>query len=213
MNKKIFRFKNKNIKNPSSVKIVGLVGLAGSGKSEAVEYLKEKNYPHVYFGGVVLQALKDEGLELNSANEKLMRVKLRDDFGQDVIVNRIVKQIENLIEAGQKRIIADGVYSWTEYKILKKRFPRELKVIALVPPKNIRQKRIGSRAHRPYTLAEINDRDYNEIEKLDKGGPIAMADYFVVNDGPVLKTRRKLDKILKEIDFWVKTAAPDLDEP
>jgi hypothetical protein len=40
-----------------------------------------------------------------------------------------------------------------------------------------------------------------------------MADYFVVNDGPVLKTRRKLDKILKEIDFWVKTAAPDFDEP
>ena len=31
------------------------------------------------------------------------------------------------------------------------------------------------------TLAEINDRDFNEIEVLEKGGPIAIADYFIVN--------------------------------
>ena len=193
-------FKHKN-KNPTSVKIFGLVGLAGSGKSEAVRYIKAKGYPHVYFGGVVLQALKDEGLELNATNEKMMREKLRAEHGKDVIINRIVEQINNLIEAGQKRIIADGIYSWTEYKILKKNFPRELKVLALVPPKAIRHKRISSRPDRALTLEEINDRDYSEIENLEKGGPIAIADFFIVNDGPVSKTRRKIDKILRQVGF------------
>ena len=200
MNKSILRVKNQH-KNKNSVKIVGLVGLAGSGKSEAVRYIKSKRYPHVYFGGVVLQAIKDAGLEINPVNEKMMREKLRADYGKDVIVNKIVEQINKLIESGQKRIIADGIYSWTEYKILKKNFPIEMKVIALVPPKSMRHKRIGARPDRAFTPAEINDRDYNEIENLEKGGPIAMADYFIVNDGSISSTHKKIDKVLREIGF------------
>ena len=199
MNKQILKLKNQ--KKSDSVKIIALVGLAGSGKSTATNYLKQKGYPSVYFGGVVMKALKDENLEITPANEKMMRTKLREDFGKDIIVNKIVEQIENLIKSGQKRIIADGLYTWTEYKILKKHFPTELKVIALVPPKNLRHKRISSRPERSMTLVEINDRDFNEIEVLEKGGPIAIADYFIVNKNSNLRTRLKIDKILKEINF------------
>lgn len=199
MNKQILKLKNQ--KKSDSVKIIALVGLAGSGKSTATNYLKRKGYPSVYFGGVVMKALKDKNLEITPANEKMMRTKLREDFGKDIIVNKIVEQIQNLIKSGQKRIIADGLYTWTEYKILKKHFPTELKVIALVPPKNLRHKRISSRPERAMTLAEINDRDLNEIEVLEKGGPIAIADYFIVNKNSNLRTRIKIDKILKEINF------------
>ena len=199
MNKQILKLKNQ--KKSDSVKIIALVGLAGSGKSTATNYLKQKGYPSVYFGGVVMKALKDENLGITPANEKMMRTKLREDFGKDIIVNKIVEQIQNLIKSGQRRIIADGLYTWTEYKILKKHFPTELKVIALVPPKNLRHKRISSRPERAMTLAEINDRDLNEIEVLEKGGPIAIADYFIVNKNSNLRTRIKIDKILKEINF------------
>ena len=199
MNKQILKLKNQ--KKSDSVKIIALVGLAGSGKSTVTNYLKQKGYPSVYFGGVVMKALKDENLEITPANEKMMRTKLREDFGKDIIVNKIVEQIQNLIKSGQKRIIADGLYTWTEYKILKKHFPTELKVIALVPPKNLRHKRISSRPERAMTLAEINDRDFNEIEVLEKGGSIAIADYFIVNKNSNLRTRIKIDKILKEINF------------
>ena len=199
MNKQILKLKNQ--KKSDSVKIIALVGLAGSGKSTATNYLKQKGYPSVYFGGVVMKALKDENLGITPANERMMRTKLREDFGKDIIVNKIVEQIQNLIKSGQKHIIADGLYTWTEYKILKKHFPTELKVIALVPPKNLRHKRISSRPERAMTLAEINDRDLNEIEVLEKGGPIAIADYFIVNKNSNLRTRIKIDKILKEINF------------
>ena len=199
MNKQILKLKNQ--KKSDSVKIIALVGLAGSGKSTATDYLKQKGYPSVYFGGVVMKALKDENLEITPANEKMMRTKLRENFGKDIIVNKIIEQIQNLIKSGQKRIIADGLYTWTEYKILKKHFPTELKVIALVPPKNLRHKRISSRPERAMTLVEINDRDFNEIEVLEKGGPIAIADYFIVNKNSNLRTCLKIDKILKEINF------------
>ena len=72
MNKKILRNKNRN-KN-SSVKILAFVGLAGSGKSTASKHLASRGYPHVYFGGVVIRAVEEAGLELTAANEKMMRL-------------------------------------------------------------------------------------------------------------------------------------------
>lgn len=201
MNKQVLRLKNKKSRQNSSLQILAIVGLAGSGKSTAAEYMKEQNYPHVYFGGVVLRAMEKAGMEINAENEKIMRHKLREDFGKDVIINEIVEQINGLISAGQKRIIADGLYTWTEYKLLKKNFPGQVKVIALVPHKEIRHKRISNRKNRAFSQQEIIDRDYNEIELLEKGGPIAMADYFIVNKGSEIQTRRKLDKILREIGF------------
>lgn len=200
MNRQILRLKNKKQK-PNSVKILAFVGMSGSGKSTAVEFVKQKGFPHVYFGSVILQALCDANLEINEKNEKMMREKLRQDFGKDVVVNRMIEQMDNLINAGQRRILADGIYSWTEYKILKKRFPKELKVIALVPPKSERYKRISGRSERPLTQEETVTRDWAEVENLEKGGPIAMADYFIVNRGSVFETRRKIAKILREIEF------------
>lgn len=201
MNKRILRFKNQKRKQTGSVQILTFVGLAGSGKSTAANYLKSKNLPHVYFGGVILDEIKKRGLDINAENEKIMRHQLREEFGADFVVNRIVQQIEGLIEAGQKRIIADGLYTWTEYKILKRRFPGQVKVVALVPNKELRHKRIMQRKSRSLTNSEINDRDYNEIELLEKGGPIAMADYFIVNNSDEQNTRRQIDKLLREIEF------------
>lgn len=189
--------KNRN----SKLKIIAFVGLAGSGKSTVTNYLQKKGFPHVYFGGVVLKALQDNNLEITPENEKMMRNKLREEFGKDVVVNKIIEQIDGLISAGQKRIIADGLSSWTEYKILKKRFPTELTVVALVPPKKIRHKRMTIRPERTMTIAQINDRDYNEIELLEKGGPIAIADYFLTNKNSFFRTRLKIEQILREIDF------------
>ena len=49
--------------NNPNAKIIAFVGMPGAGKSSAVDYLTKKGYPKVYFGGVILQAVKDSGLE------------------------------------------------------------------------------------------------------------------------------------------------------
>ena len=50
------------------IKLVAIVGMCGSGKSTAVDYLTERNVPKVYFGGVILNALKEANLEINPEN-------------------------------------------------------------------------------------------------------------------------------------------------
>ena len=184
-----------------NVKIIALVGLTGSGKSEAVGYLTEQGYPKVYFGGVVLDAMTQAGLEHTEQNEKQFREELREREGKDFVVKRIIDQIHSLISAGQHRIVADGLYTWTEYKALKHAFPGELTVVAVVAPKHIRHHRLTLRPIRPLTIEEANQRDWAEIENLEKGGPIAIADYYVGNSGSRDSLHIALDDVLKHIDF------------
>lgn len=182
-------------------KILAFVGLTGSGKSEAVEYVCEKGYPKVYFGGVVLGAMKDAGIEWTEANEKQFREGIREREGKDFVVKRIIKQIHDLMDAGQHHIVANGIYSWTEYKAMKHEFPGELVVVAIVAPKHTRHHRLTTRPIRPLTGEEATERDWAEIENLEKGGPIAIADYFIHNDGDLDKLHDELDTIMQAVEF------------
>jgi len=185
-----------------NVKIVAFVGLTGSGKSSAVEYLTDKGYPKVYFGGVVLDAMTKEGIEHTQENEKPFREALREREGKDFVVKRIISQIHDLIGAGQHRIVADGIYTWTEYKAMKREFPGELTVVAVVTPKHLRHHRLTQRPIRPLTDTEANERDWAEIENLEKGGPIAIADHYIINNGNLDHFHEQIDTELEHIKFY-----------
>ncbi|NLA42711.1 AAA family ATPase [Candidatus Saccharibacteria bacterium] len=185
-----------------NVKIIAFVGMPGAGKSSAVDYVSAKGYPKVYFGGVVLRAIEEAGLEQNQENEHLIREKLRAEEGKDVIVKRITKQIQNLIEAGQNRIIADGLYSWTEYKHLKKAFPGEMNLVAILAPRSLRHRRLSLRPVRPLNPNEALERDWAEIENLEKGGPIAIADHYIINDGDLNQLYEQVDRELDSLNFY-----------
>lgn len=184
-----------------NLKILAFVGLAGSGKSTAVEHFTQKGYPKVYFGGVILNAMKEAGIEINAENEKQFREELREKHGKDVVVNRIIEEIRALADSGQHRIIADGLYTWTEYKIMKSAFPGELVLAAIVAPRHLRYHRLSQREIRPLTATEAYDRDQSEIENLEKGGPIAIADHYIINSGSLEDFEADLEKLGEELEF------------
>ena len=181
------------------VKILAVVGMSGSGKSVAVDYLTDLGVPKVYFGGMILKEMERRGIERTAESEKNFREQIRREEGNDWVVRQVIEETNNLINAGQKRIVLDGVYSYTEYKILKKEFPGELTFLAVVVPKKLRYKRVGERKVRPFDREEIIERDRSEIENLEKGGPIAAADYYVLNDGSIDEMKQDIDEVLKEV--------------
>lgn len=183
------------------VKILAVVGMSGSGKSVVVDYLTKKGYPKVYFGGMILREMEKRGIERTPDSEKEFREQIRREEGTDWVVRQVIDEVHDLISAGQKRIVLDGVYSWTEYKILKHEFPGELTFVSLVTDKNLRFHRVGMRVDRPFNTMEIQERDKSEIENLEKGGPIAMADYYLLNNDTMENLYEQIDRVLKEIDF------------
>ena len=58
---------------------------------------------------------------------------------------------------------------------------------------------MANRNVRPFNNEEARMRDITEIENLAKGGPIAFADYYVLNDDNLDKYYEDLDKITKLI--------------
>ncbi len=174
-------------------KILALVGMCGAGKSVVTEYFTAKGFSSVYFGEATMDEIRRRGLEVNEKNEKTVREDLRKQHGMGAYATLNIPKISERLEKGN--VIIDGLYSWSEYKILKERFKDELAVLAVFTPKSVRYERLGQRAVRPLSPAECEGRDYSEVENLEKGGPIAMADYTVINDGDIKSLHSQLEKI------------------
>jgi dephospho-CoA kinase len=183
----------------SSTIITAIVGLCGTGKSTAAKYIEETfKFKPIYFGGYVLEELKKRNLEINSANEKHVREDLRKKYGLDVIAKRAADTIHSYVTAGSN-VIIDGLYSFSEYEFLKDKFGKQLVVLSVHSPKTLRYQRLGQREVRPLTPREVDQRDFSEIKNIEKAGPIAVADYHIVNDGDIQDLYKDIDTIMKEI--------------
>ena len=71
------------------IRIIAFVGLAGSGKTSAVEYLTAKNYPKVYFGGIIYKAMEEAGIEVTWESQQVFREEIREREGKDFVVKRV----------------------------------------------------------------------------------------------------------------------------
>lgn len=178
-------------------KLYAIVGMCGSGKSIASDYLVSKGFNKVYFGGVTMDKLKEANLEVNPLNEKMMREKLRSELGMGAFAILLLPKIKECINNGNT--VLDGVYSYDEVKILKENFS-ELKIIAIVCDKDIRYNRLSIREVRPLTNEEASARDIAEVENIAKAPPIAMADYYILNNGTIEEYKTRLEEILERND-------------
>ena len=173
-------------------KIICLVGMCGSGKSVVGNILKEKGFEYARFGDLtddVLFGRRPEiaekiGLpvpaERDEKNERFVRENIRKLYGMDAYAKLNISKFDSALEKGD--LVADGLYSWEEFKVLKEHYKGRMVVLGVMTSPAIRYKRLAGRKVRPLTKEDSKSRDYAEIENLNKGGPIAMADYYVINN-------------------------------
>ena len=95
---------------------------------------------------------------------------MRAREGKEVLAKRAALKARTHIAGGASVVVFDGLYSWSEYKHLVAEFGDDLIVIAVTAPRKLRHERAIARkdAHRPYTLEQLVDREYAEIEKMEK---------------------------------------------
>ena len=186
-------------------KIVFVVGMAGSGKSMVSDELVKKGFGFLRFGQITLDKVKQDGLEVNEANEKKAREYFRKKYGMGAFATLNIPKFDELLK--KSSVVGDVLYSWSEYKILKERYGDSMYVIAVYASAKLRYERLENRKvekddkqrFRSFTKEEAKARDYAEIENSEKGGPIAMADFTIINTGTIDELKQKTKDILKAI--------------
>ncbi len=188
------------------MKIVAIVGMAGAGKTEVAEILRENGFSYVRFGQAVIDEVRRQGLEINEENERKVREEMREDHGMAAMAKFLVPTFQSLLQTTD--IVADGLYSWEEYTLLKEKFGDDLFVLAVYASPQVRYNRLTQRKllktdkdakMRPLSEKEAVSRDYSAIENLNKGGPIAMADATIINQGTMKELETKVLSFIESL--------------
>jgi len=189
-------------------KLICLVGMCGAGKSEVAEYLKtKKEFGYVRFGQITLDKVKEMGVPPTEALEKEIREGFRKKHGMAAFAILNIPKFDELLK--ESDVIGDGLYSWEEYLVLREKYGDRLVVIAAYASPQTRYMRLDNRAakhgedknlrYRSFTPEEAASRDRAEIENINKAGPIAMADFTLVNESSVEDLRGQIDEVLERI--------------
>lgn len=169
--------------------------MCGSGKSSVAAHLKHQGWPVVRFGDITMRELERRGQPISEANERLVREELRAQRGMDAYAQMLLPIIRDHLSRGP--LVLDGLYSWSEYKYLLANLRESLVVVAVTAPRALRYARLAARPERPLSREEALSRDIAEIEGLEKGGPIAMADYTLLNTGTLGDLERAIDALIQ----------------
>ena len=176
------------------MKVVSIVGMAGSGKSEVAKIFENNGFVKVRFGDITDREIRKRGLELNEENERYIRQQLRKEHGMSAYAKLTLSKIDGLLKSAD--VVVDGLYSWEEYKLLKSRYGDHFTVVAVWASPETRRKRLAKRLVRPLTASSAVSRDIAEIEDTNKGGPIAMADFIIINGSSLKALGRETKRVL-----------------
>ncbi len=177
---------------------LALVGMPGAGKTLCAKHLQEQGFFQYRFGKIVVDEVAQRGWPIIPDNERIVREELRRNEGMEAIAKRALPFLKAALD-NHPSIIIDGLYSFSEYKMLHREFGGEMVVVAIVSPRALRYQRLTGRDERPLTPQEAEGRDYAEIETLEKGGPIAIADFTLVNDRTPADLLADLDLLVQEL--------------
>ena len=171
--------------------------MAGAGKSEVASLFEEHGFNKIRFGDVTDEELKKRGLETSEENERYIRQQLRKEHGMAAYAKLNLPAIDNALKSSN--VVVDGLYSWEEYVSLKEYYSRKFTTVAVWASPATRHERLVHRAERALTMKEADSRDKSEIENINKGGPIAMADFTILNEASLEELAKETEQVLSAL--------------
>ncbi|MDN3509815.1 MAG: AAA family ATPase [Candidatus Jettenia sp.] len=179
------------------MKVIGAVGLNGSGKDELVNYLSRRcGIPVLSAGDVVRDIAQEEGIAPTRDNLHDISRRYYAQWGNDIFMRKLIEKIE---ECQWKVVGITGIRTSTDVATLRNHFGQNFILVHVeVSQPSIRYERTRKRgeARDPQTLEEFLIQDKTEEEIFKIGETIHSADVTINNDGTRKDFYRKIEEFL-----------------
>lgn len=181
------------------MKVLGITGMPGAGKSEAVAVAKQQGIPVVRMGDLIWEEVERRGLPKDAANVGKVADQVRKEEGPDVWALRTVARVRDA-HAGRRVVVIDGVRSNHEVDVFRRELGNDFVLVGIHTDPHERHDRMTRRARDddPDTEEGHVARDEREME-WGLARTIAMADEMVVNDDTLEAFHAEFAGLLDEL--------------
>lgn len=185
---------------PDLASLIGLCGLAGAGKTTAIDLLERRGRGvRVYIGAFVTAEVERRGLPRGAVSERLIREEMRISEGMDALARRALPTIHGILATSGAALL-DAIYCAEERDLYLREFGRRLVTVAVDTTVANRADRLSVRNQRPLSAAELADRDRYEINRLGIAGVMDRADHRLGNDGSLHEFEQTLDEFVGRLN-------------
>lgn len=181
---------------PIYMRVVAVVAMPGSGKSEAAAVAREMGIPVVTMGDVIRQACRDRDLEVDEETMGRVATELREEGGDAAIAERSIPIIEE--EADDcETVLVDGIRGIAEVERFQEAFGQDFELISIEVPFEVRLERIRDRGRDPTaeSAEDLRQRDERELG-YGMGEAMKEADITVENTGTLEEFRARMRNLL-----------------
>jgi dephospho-CoA kinase len=177
------------------MRVIGTVGLPGSGKGEAAAVARETGVPVVTMGDVIREACRDRGLDPAEHHGEVARA-LREENGPAAIAERSLPTIQTEL-ADSDTVLVDGLRSEVELDRFRDAFGDAFRLVSVEAPFEVRADRLLDRARDDTDLDRESLRQREERELgFGMGEVMDRADIVVENTDALDAYRRRIRAIL-----------------
>ncbi|WP_101295727.1 AAA family ATPase [Halegenticoccus soli] len=125
------------------MRVIGTVGLPGSGKGEAARVAREEGIPVVTMGDVIRRECRDRGLDPAEHHGRVARA-LREENGPDAIAARSLPLVEDSLDSSDT-VLVDGIRSGVEVDRFEEAFGDDFLLVSIEAPFDLRADRVTER--------------------------------------------------------------------
>ncbi len=176
------------------MRVIGTVGLAGSGKGEAATVARDHGVPVVTMGDVIRQECRDRGLDPAEHHGEIA-VALREENGPGAIAERSLPVLRDRL-GDAETVLVDGIRSDVEVERFRGAFGDDFVLVSIEAPFEVRRERIDDRGRDDPDVEPLEDRDERELG-FGMGDAMEMADVTVENTDSLAAFRRRIEALLE----------------
>ncbi|MFC7097231.1 AAA family ATPase [Halobaculum marinum] len=179
------------------MRVIGTVGLPGSGKGEAAAVAEEEGVPVVTMGDVIRAECRDRGLDPAEHHGAIARA-LREENGSAAIAERSIPLIEEAAADHEAdTVLVDGLRAPVELERFRERFGDEFTLVAITAPFDVRAERLGDRGRDDSDVDReaLREREERELG-FGMGEVIDAADVTIDNTDTLAAFRDRVRTVL-----------------